>query len=136
MLSFLPTITLLHIFPLKPILFLVCRNRQPLHTANHGGTLRRFEFLGQPVEIELEEGSSVGVVQASKSLVQAGKDSTRNRHTDSSGGNKQVGGFSHTCVENGKHLQSYNCVAFFTHVCLFPYICVKIQTCVENSTQV
>ena len=56
--------------------------------------------------------------------------------TDSSGGNKQVGGFSHTCVENANHLQSYNCVAFFTHVCLFPYICVKIQTCVEKSTQV
>ena len=54
--------------------------------------------------------------------------------TDSSGGNKPVSGFSHTCVENGKHLQTYNCVAFFTHVCLFPYICVKIQTCVENST--
>ena len=54
--------------------------------------------------------------------------------TDSSGGNKHVSGFSHTCVENGKHLQTYNCVAFFTHVCLFPYICVKIQTCVENST--
>ena len=57
-----------------------------------------------------------------------------NPDTDSSGGNKHVGGFSHTCVENGKHLQTYNCVAFFTHVCLFPYICVKIQTCVENST--
>ena len=54
--------------------------------------------------------------------------------TDSSGGNKHVSGFFHTCVENGKHLQTYNCVAFFTHVCLFPYICVKIQTCVENST--
>ena len=73
MLSFLPTICLLHIFPLKPILFLVCRNRQSLHTANHGGTLRRFEFLGQRVEIELQEGSSVGVVQASKSMVQATK---------------------------------------------------------------
>ena len=36
---------------------------------------------------------------------------------DSSGGNRHVGGFSHTCVENGKHLQTYiiNCVAFFTH---------------------
>ena len=56
--------------------------------------------------------------------------------TDSSGGNKHVSGFSHTCVENCKHLQTYNCVAFFTHVCLFPYLCVKIQTCVENSTQV
>ena len=77
--SFLPTVTLLHIFPLKPILFLVCRNRQPLQTANHGGTLRRFEFLEQGVEIELQEGSLAGVVQASKSVVQAGKDSTRNR---------------------------------------------------------
>ena len=56
--------------------------------------------------------------------------------TDSSGENKHVSGFSHTCVENAKHLQTYNCVAFFTHVCLFPYLCVKIQTCVENSTQV
>ena len=71
MLSFLPTITLLHIFPLKPILFLVCRNRQPLHTGNYGGALRRFEFLGQLVEIELQEGSLAGVVQASKSMVQA-----------------------------------------------------------------
>ena len=25
--------------------------------------------------------------------------------TDSSGENKQVGGFSHTCMENDKHLQ-------------------------------
>merc|ERR1712004_344215 len=56
--------------------------------------------------------------------------------THSSGGNKHVSGFSHTCVENAKHLQTYNCVAFCTHVCLFPYLCVKIQTCVENSTQV
>ena len=71
--SFLPTITLLHIFPLKPILFLVCRNRQPLHTAIQGDTLRRFEFLGQRVEIELQEGSLAGVVQASKSMVQANK---------------------------------------------------------------
>ena len=73
MLSFLPIITLLHIFPLKPILFLVCRDSQPLHTANHGGTLSRFKVLGQLVEIELQEGSSVGVVQASKSMVQATK---------------------------------------------------------------
>ena len=80
MLSFLPTIRLLHIFPLKPIVFLLCRDSQPLHTANHGGTLSRFKVLGQLVEIELQEGSSVGVVQASKSkVVQAGKDSTRNR---------------------------------------------------------
>ena len=43
---------------------------------------------------------------------------------------------THTCVENAKHLQTYNCVAFCTHVCFFPYLCVKIQTCVENSTQV
>ena len=56
--------------------------------------------------------------------------------THSSGGNKHVSGFSHKCVENAKHLQTYNCVAFCTHVCLFPYLCVKIQTCVENSTQV
>ena len=56
--------------------------------------------------------------------------------THSSGGNKHVSGFSHTCVKNAKHLQTYNCVAFCTHVCLFPYLCVKIQTCVENSTQV
>ena len=64
-------------------MFLLCRDSQPLHTANHGGTLSRFKFLGQRVEIELQEGSSVGVVQtseqASKSMVQAGKDSTRNR---------------------------------------------------------
>ena len=62
----MPTITLLHIFPLKPILFLVCRNRQPLHAANYDGTLRRSEFLGQIVEIELQEGSLAGVVQASR----------------------------------------------------------------------
>ena len=71
MLSFLPTITLLHIFPLKPILFLVFRNRHPLHTANHGGTFRRFEFLGQRVKIELQEGSLAGIVQAT--IVQASR---------------------------------------------------------------
>ena len=49
----------------------------------------------------------------------------RTFHTHSSGGNKHVSGFSHTCVENAKHLQTYNCVAFFTHVCLFPYIYVS-----------
>ena len=56
--------------------------------------------------------------------------------TDSSGGNKHVSGFFHTCLENDQHLQIYNCVAFFTHVCFFPYICVKIQSCVEKNTQV
>ena len=63
-------------------------------------------------------------------------DKAADKDTDSSGGNKHVSGFSHTCVEKAKHFQTYNCVAFFTHVCLFPYMCVKIQTCVENSTQV
>ena len=29
-----------------------------------------------------------------------------------------------------------NFVPFSTHVSLFPYICVKIQTCEEESTQV
>ena len=58
------------------------------------------------------------------------------RCTHSSGGNKHVSGFSQTCVENAKHLQTYNCVVFVTHVCLFPNTFVKIQTCVEKSTQV
>ena len=71
--SFLPTITLLHIFPLKPILFLVCRNRHPLHTGNHGGTLRRFEFLEQGVEIELQEGSLAGASKQASRWCKQGK---------------------------------------------------------------
>ena len=30
----------------------------------------------------------------------------------------------------------YKIVWLFSHVCFFPYICVKIQTCVEKATQV
>ena len=44
--------------------------------------------------------------------------------TDSSGGNKQVGGFSHTCVEKTKHLQTCNSVVF-SHMCAFSHTYVS-----------
>ena len=68
--------------------------------------------------------------------------------TDSSGGNKQVGGFSHTCVENAKHLQQYYCVFFHKcvpfpiHMCQNPNMCgkkhpgVNIPTCLFFSKHV
>ena len=43
------------------------------YTANHGGTLRRSEFLGQIVEIELQEGSLAGASKQASRWCKQGK---------------------------------------------------------------